>query len=345
MTNNMMNAILYSEYGGPEVLRLKEVDRPQPKSNEVLIRMHCVSVNFGDLIARKFRNITPGEFNMLFLFWILARLAFGWSKPKIKILGNSFSGEVVSTEKDVKKFKKGDPVFGYTGEKMGAYAEYLCMPENGILTAKPSTMTFEEAAAVPYGALMALVLLRKASLQPGQRVLILGASGGIGSAAVQLASRYFGAEVTAVCSAEGIEYVKALGAGKSIDYRKEDFTKSGERYDLIFDVLGKGTFSKVKESLRQHGIYFSVSFKMKKLLQMLWTSLIGKRKVKCALASPTPEDLIFIKGLVEEGKMKSIIDRCFPLEKTSDAHRYIESGSNKGHVVIQVSKPEQGSLS
>jgi NADPH:quinone reductase-like Zn-dependent oxidoreductase len=331
-----MKAIVYTQYGGPDVLHLKEVEKPSPKDNEVLIRVHAVSVNFGDIIARNFKNVSPREFNMPFLFWIEARFAFGLSKPKKTILGNSFTGEVEMIGKDVKQFKKADTVFGYTGEKMGAYTEYVCIPENGMLAAKPSNMTFEEAAAVPYGTLMALNLLRKVNIQKGQSVLIIGASGSIGSAAVQLAKHYYGAAVTGVCSTDGTAFVKNLGADKVIDYKKEDFTKNGEEYDLIFDVLGKRSFSQVKASLKPNGIYFSVSFKMKKLLQMLWTAIIGGKKVKCTLATPKQEDLIFIKELIDAGKIKSLIDKSFQLENTAEAHRYAESGNNKGNVVIKV---------
>lgn len=331
-----MKAIVYSVYGGPEVLQLKEFEKPNPKENEVLIRVRAVSVNYGDVIARNFKNISPREFNMLFLFWILSRFGFGFSKPKKAILGNTFAGEVEMVGKDVTLFKKSDSVFGYTGENMGAYAEYLCIPENGILAAKPSNMTFEEASAIPYGALMALNLLRKVNLQKGQSILILGASGSIGSAAIQLAKNYYGAEVTGVCSTEAMAYVKNLGADKVIDYKKDDFTKSGETYDLIFDILGRGSFSKLKTSLKQNGIYFSVSFKMKKLFQMFWTSIVGGKKVVCSLATPKSDDLIFIKDLVVGGKIKSIIDKSFPLEQTAEAHVYIETGIKKGNVVITV---------
>ncbi len=333
-----MKAIVYTEYGGPDVLHLKEVKKTYPKNNEVLIKVHAVSVNYGDMIARNFKNISPAAFNMPFLFWILAKFTFGLSKPKKIILGNSFAGEVEAVGNGVKLFKKGDLVFGYTGEKMGAYAEYLCVPENGILALKPFNMSFDEASTIPYGALMALNLLKKATIQKGQNVLILGASGSIGAAAIQLVKHYYEAEVTAVCSTQGMEYVKKLGAHKVIDYKKEDFTKNGETYDLIFDVLGRSSFSKVKASLKQKGIYLSVSFKMKKLLQMLWTSITGEKKVICSLASPKQEDLIFIKDLVELGKYKSIIDKTFPLEKTAEAHRYIESGIKKGNVVIKVNE-------
>jgi NADPH:quinone reductase-like Zn-dependent oxidoreductase len=331
-----MKAIVYTEYGGPDVLKLTEVAKPNPKAGEVLIKIRAVSVNFGDIIARNFKNVSPKEFNMPLLFWIMARFGFGLNKPKKTILGNAFAGEVETVGKNVNLFKKGDAVFGYRGEEMGAYAEFLCMPENGILAEKPSNMTYEEAATVPYGALMALNLLKKANIQKGQSVLVLGASGGIGSAAVQLAGHFYGAEVTGVCSTESMEYLKNLGADKVIDYKKEDFTKNGATYDLIFDILGKVSFSRVKASLKQNGIYLSVSFKMKKLLQMLWTSVMGGKKVVCALAVPKQEDLIFIKDLVEAGKMTTVIDKIFPLEKTAEAHRYIEGGDKKGSVILRV---------
>ena len=331
-----MKAIIYTEYGPPEVLRLQDVEEPLPQANEILIKIHAVSINYGDIIARNFKNISPGEFNMPFLFWILARFGFGFRKPKRKILGNIFAGEIETIGNVVKRFKKGEQVFGYIGEKMGAYAEYLCMPENGIIAVKPSNMTYEEASVVPYGSVMALNLLKKVNIQKGQKVLIIGASGGIGSAAVQLAKHYFGAEVTGVCGTPRLEFVKSLGADKVIDYTKEDFTQFGDTYDIIFDILGKGSFSQYKKSLKQNGIYLLASFKTKKLLQMLWTSIIGRKKVVCAIAIPKPEDLVFIKGLVEDGKIKSIIDERFPLEKAAEAHMYIETGKKKGNVVITV---------
>lgn len=334
-----MKAIVYTEYGGPDVLHLHETEKPSPKENEVLVRVKAVSVNFGDIIARNFKNVSPASFNMPFLFWILSRFAFGLKKPKKRILGNSFAGEIEMTGKNVKHFKAGDAVFGYTGEKMGAYAEYLCIPANGMLAPKASNMTIEEASCIPYGALMALSLLKKANIQKGQSVLILGASGGIGSAAVQLAKNYFEAEVTGMCSTKGLDYVKKLGADKVIDYKKDDFTKKGEVYDLIFDVLGKTSFTKTKNSLKQNGIYLSVSFKMKKLFQMLWTNITGGKRVLCVLASPEPEDLIFIKSLIENGRMISVIDKEFPLEEAAKAHRYTESGNRKGNVVIKVNEP------
>ena len=330
-----MKAILHTKYGPPDVLHLEEVTKPAPKDNEILIQIYATSVNYGDIIARNFREISPRKFNMPLLFWVFAKITFGLREPRINILGSEFAGEIESAGKDVKSFKQGDQVFGYLGQSMGAYAGYLCMPENGCVAIKPANMTYEEAAVVPYGAIMALNLLRKVNIQPGQKVLVNGASGGIGSAAVQLA-RYFGAEVTGVCGTLRLELVKSLGADKVIDYTKEDFTQSGETYDLIFDILGKSSFSRCKRSLKQNGILLFASFKMRQLFQMLWTSMIGSKKVICALAIDKQEDLIFIKELIEAGKIKSIIDRRYPLEQTAEAHRYIEKGQNKGNVVIIV---------
>jgi NADPH:quinone reductase-like Zn-dependent oxidoreductase len=338
-----MKAVVYTEYGPPEVLQLKEVEKPTPKDNEALIRVYAASVNYGDLIARDFRHITPRKFNMPFLFWLIAKISFGLRKPKIKILGSEFAGEIEATGKDVKRFKEGDQVFGYLGQSMGAYAEYLCMPEDGVVASKPANMTYEEAAVVPMGAIMALNLLReKGNIQPGQKVLVNGASGGIGSAAVQIA-KYFGAEVTGVCGTPRLEFVKSLGADKVIDYTQEDFTQNGETYDLIFDILGKSSFSRSKNSLSQNGRYLLASFKMKQLVQMLWTSMIGRlpgrqtsKKVICAIAPGSTEDLISVKELIEAGKIKSIVDRSFPLEQAAEAHQYVEKGHKKGHVVISV---------
>ncbi len=330
-----MKAIVYEKYGPPEVLQLKEVEKPTPKDNEVLIKVHATSVNFGDLLARNFKEISPGKFNMPLLFWFFVKIYFGFRKPNIKILGSEFAGEIEAIGKDVTLFKKGDQVFGYLGQSMGAYAEYLCMPENGCVAIKPANMIYEEAAVVPYGAIMALYLLRKMNIQSGQKVLVNGASGGIGSAAVQIA-KYFGAEVTGVCSTPRLEFVRSLGADKVIDYTKEDFTQSGETYDLIFDILSKSSFSRCKNSLKQNGRYLLASFKMKQLFQMLLTSITGGKKVICAIAPGSVEDLIFVKELIEAGKIKSVIDRCYPLEQTAEAHRYVEEGQKKGNVVITI---------
>ena len=338
-----MKAIVYAQYGPPDVLQLKEVEKPTPKENEVLIRIYATSVGYGDLVARNFKEISPGEFNMPFPFWLISKLYFGISKPKITILGSELAGEVEAVGKNVKLFKEGDQVFGYLGQSMGAYAEYICVPEGGVLAIKPSNMTYEEAAVVPMGTIMALYLLReKGDLHPGQKVLINGASGGIGSAAVQIA-KFYGAEVTGVCGTPRLEFVISLGADKVIDYTKEDFTQSGETYDLIFDVLGKSSFSQCKSSLKQNGRYLLASFKMGDLVQMLWTSMMSGlpgrqagKKVICALAPGSTEDLNAVKELIEAGKIKAIIDRRYPLEQAAEAHRYVEEGHKRGHIVITV---------
>jgi len=328
-----MKAIVYTEYGPPDVLQLKEVEKPSPKDNEILIKVHATPVNYGDIVARNFKNIPTREFHMPLLFLLPARISFGLSKPKRTILGSEFAGEVENVGKDVSKFKAGAPVFGYLGQKMGANAEYLCMPEDGMVGIKPSNMTFEEAACIPYGGIMALSHLRKVAVKKGQKVLINGASGGIGSLAVQLV-KYYGAEVTGVCSTPRLDYVKALGADKIIDYTKEDFTKNSETYNLIYDILGKSSFSRCKNSLSDDGQYLLASFKTGKLLQMLGTSIRGKKKVICAIASEKQEDMVLLKELVEAGKIKTIIDQTYPLEQAAEAHRYVEAGQKKGHVVI-----------
>lgn len=328
-----MKAAVYTEYGPPQVLTLQEVTKPTPRDNEILVKVYAASVNVGDLWARNFKDISPRKFTMPLPLWLPSRLYFGLTKPRIQILGNEFAGVVEATGRDVKRFKKGDPVFGYRGQIMGAYAEYLCMPEDGLVARKPANMTFEQAAVVSYGTLTALNLLRHVNVQPGQKVLIYGASGGIGSAAIQLA-KCFGAKVTAVCGMQRIEFVKSLGADHVIDYTKEDFTQNGETYDLIFDIPGKISFSRCKDSLKPDGHILYASFKMKQLFEMLWTSRTDGRKVICALSGEKPEDLLFIKEMVEAGKIKSIIDRCYPLEQAAEAHRYAESEQKRGSVVI-----------
>jgi NADPH:quinone reductase-like Zn-dependent oxidoreductase len=337
-----MKAVVYYEFGPPEVLHLKEIDKPVPKDNELLIKVFATPVNFGDTLVRNFKEISPRKFHMPFLFWLFGKMYFGFKKPKKTVLGSEFVGEVHGIGKAVKKFKTGDQVFGYLGPAMGAYAEYFCMPENGVVDLKPNNMTFEEAASVPYGAIMALNLVRKLNIQNGQKLLINGASGGIGIFIVQLA-RHFGAEVTGVCSNARMELVRTLGADKVIDYAKDDFTKNGETYDYIFDILGKSSFSKCKSSLKRSGRYILVSFKMKQIWQMLWTNLLGvlpynkkTKKVVCAMLNEKPEDLIFIKRLIESGKIRTIIDKSFPLEQAAQAHRYAGEGQKKGSVVITV---------
>lgn len=330
-----MKAIVYTQYGPPDVLYLKEVEKPTPQDNEIQIRIHATPVNFGDVLVRNFNKISPSKFTMPGPLWLPTRVMFGFSKPKRQILGAEFAGEIEVVGKNVTRFKKGDSVFGYRAMSFGANAEYLCMAEDGLVAIKPTNMSYDEASTVPYGALTALNLLRKVNIQRGQKVLINGASGAIGSAAVQLA-RHYGAEVTGVCGTPRLAFVKTLGADKVIDYTKADFTKNGETYDLIFDILGKSSFSRCKGSLKPNGRYLLASFKMKHLFQMLWTSLVGSKKVICALSTEKVEDLVHVKELVEAGKLKSIIDKRFPLEQAAEAHRYFEAGQKTGSVVITV---------
>lgn len=330
-----MKAIVYEEYGPPEVLQLQEVEKPVPKTNEVLIKVHATAINFGDLMVRNIKTVTPRNFTMPTPLWLPVRLMFGWGKPRMKILGAQLAGEIVEVGDEVTRFKVGDQVMAYPGEKMGGYAEYRAMPEDSVIAVKPSNMSYEEASTVPYGSIMAMPIIKRINLQPGQKILINGASGGIGSFAVQFAKNT-GAEVTGVCGTERMEFVKALGADHVIDYTQEDFTQNDETYDVIFDVLGKSSFGRCKNSLTPNGVYLLASFKTRQLLQMLWTSLRGGKKVVCALSAGKTEDLITAREMIEAGKLKTAIDRCFPLEDAAEAHRYVESGSRQGNVVITI---------
>jgi NADPH:quinone reductase-like Zn-dependent oxidoreductase len=328
-----MKAIICTEFGSPDVLRLEEIPQPLPKRDEILVRVRASSVNFGDIMARSFRSVTPREFNMPFLFWLIAKMALGWRRPKVRILGNELAGDVVSVGPDVRRFNPGDKVFGYAGQRFGAYAEFICLPENAPVAHKPATLSYEEAAVIPYGALMAVSLLRRAKLRPGQRILINGASGGIGSAAVQIA-KHLGAEVTAVCGGARLDYVRALGANRAINYTEQDFTRGDETYDVIFDILGLTPYSRSRLSLEPRGVLLYASFKLRHLLAMVRTSLSGGRRVVCALAPGSLKDLLEVKALVEAGTIKAFVDRRFPLMLAADAHRYVESGQRKGSVVI-----------
>jgi NADPH:quinone reductase-like Zn-dependent oxidoreductase len=332
-----MKAAFLTAFGPPEVLQLCEVPEPAPHDREVLIRVHAASVGFGDTLVRNLAAISPRQFHMPLLFWLIAKLAFGLRKPRVRILGSEVSGEVQAVGRAVTRFKKGDPVFGYCGPRMGGYAELLRMPEDGVLAVKPAGMTHEQAAAIPYGAVMALGLLRKAQLRPGHRVLVVGASGGIGPAVIQLAKHHFGADVAGVCGTARLDYVKSLGADLAIDYTREDFVDRSETYDVIIDILGKSSFYRCRRLLRPGGRMLFVSFKMKQILQALWTAVSGDRKAVCVLLSERQEDLVFLKGLMEAGKLTSTVDRSFPLAQAAQAHRYAESGAKKGYVVITVS--------
>ena len=317
-----MKAIVITNYGAPEVLQLGQVEKPVPKDNEVRIKIHATSVTSGDWHLRKADPFA-------------VRLFFGLLRPQKNILGFVVAGEIESVGKDVRRFKKGDPVFGTTGMHFGAYAEYVCLPEDGVLALKPANMTYEEAAAIPFGGNTAWYFLKKAHIQRGQKVLIYGASGAVGTAAVQLA-KYLGAEVTAVCSTTNVEMVKSLGADKAIDYTKEDFTQSGETYDVIFDTVGKSSFSDCIRSLKKEGYLLLAAAGPTQMLQGIWTSLTSRRKVVSGVMSETAEDMVFFKELIEAGKIQPVIDRTYPLEQIAEAHRYVEKGHKKGNVVIKV---------
>ncbi len=321
-----MKAIVCTKYGSPDVLQLKEIEKPIPKDNEVLIKVYATTVTLYDCWARSC-TAPPG-------FGLLSRLASGLRKPRQPILGTELAGEIEDVGKNVKLFKRGDQIFGFTAS-LGGNAEYICLPEDGVLSQKPINMTYEEAAAVPQGALTALTFLRKGNIQSGQKILIFGASGGVGTFAVQLA-KYFGAEVTGVCSTKKLELVRSLGADKVIDYTKEDFTKNGETYDIIFDTVGKSPFSSSKRSLKKEGLYIFTTFGLPRLFRMLWLNMTSSKKAIIGLVEERSEELIFLKELIEAGKLTSVVDKIYPLELTAEGHRYVETGQKKGQVVITV---------
>ncbi|MFX0075384.1 MAG: NAD(P)-dependent alcohol dehydrogenase [Candidatus Hermodarchaeota archaeon] len=323
-----MRAIIWTNYGSPDVLELQDVEKPIPKDNDILIKIHAASVTMGDCEMRSLRFSPSLAF--------LMRLGIGFRRPKrVTILGQDVAGEVEEVGKDVTLFKKGDQVFGSAGFNMGAYAEYLCLPENSIITTKPINMTFEEAVAVPLGGLNALYFLGKANIQNGQKVLINGAGGSIGTFAVQIAKSY-GATVTGVDSKDKLDMLRSIGANHVIDYTQEDFTKSGEKYDVIFDVVRKSTFSGCVKSLNKKGIYLQTNHGLMRRIRGKWTSLTSGKKVIGGTINERTEDLVHLKELIEAGKVKAVIDKRFPLEKITEAHAYVETGQKKGNVVITV---------
>lgn len=325
-----MKAVICTKYGTPDVLQIKEVEKPKPKDNEILIKIHATSVSSGDA---RLRRADP----------FAVRLFFGFLKPKKATLGYVFAGKIETAGKDVKLFKEDDKVFGTTGMRMGAYAEYICLPENGVVALKSENMSYEEAAAIPFGGNAALYFLNKGNVNSCsaanrsgiQKALIYGASGSIGTYAVQLA-KYFGAEVTGVCSTVNLEMVKSLGADHTIDYTKTDFSKNGATYDVIFDTVGKSSFSNSIGSLKKKGILILAASGLSGMIRGLWTSIISGKKVISGVMSEKAEDLVFFNKLIDTGNIKVVIDRSYTLEQIAEAHAYVDKGHKKGNIVITV---------
>jgi NADPH:quinone reductase-like Zn-dependent oxidoreductase len=328
-----MKAIVWTKYGPPDGLQLKELEKPTPKDNEVLVRIHATTVTAGDCEMRSLK--------FPLLLSIPIRIYAGLRRPtRIRILGQELAGEIESIGKDVRIFKVSDKVFAALGFGMGAYAEYICLPEEpgemeGVLASKPSNMAYEEAAAVPVGGLNALHFIRKGKIRNGEKVLINGAGGSIGTFAVQLA-KYYGAYVTGVDSTGKLDMLRSIGADQVIDYAQQDFTLSGQTYDVIIDVVGKTLFSRSIRSLKTNGRYLLASPGLLQMVRGLWTSMTSSKKVIFGAARYKHEDLVFLKKLIEEGKIKSIIDRRYSLEQIVEAHKYVEQGGKKGNVVITV---------
>jgi NADPH:quinone reductase-like Zn-dependent oxidoreductase len=320
-----MKAIACTKYGSPDVLQIQELPKPVPKDNEILIKIRATTVTSGDWRVRSL-NMPAG-------FGWMARLVLGISKPRQPILGSELAGDVVAIGNTVRTFKVGDPVFAFSGARMGCHVEYKCMAEDGLVVLKPANLTYEEAASLSFGGTTALDFLQRANLQAGETVLINGASGGVGTAAVQLA-KHFGAEVTGVCSAANFELVKSLGASHVIDYTQEDFTTNGETYDIIMDTVGTAPFSRVQASLSEKGRLLLVLAGLPDILQIPWLSRTTRKTIIAGTAGERVEDLRCLASLAESGAFKPVIDRRYPFEQIAEAHRYVDTGHKKGSVVI-----------
>jgi NADPH:quinone reductase-like Zn-dependent oxidoreductase len=330
-----MKAMVFTNYGEPEVIHQAQRTKPVPKTGEILVKVVATTVNYGDIMARRFSMVSVNEFNMPAILLMMARLYFGVRKPKINILGSEFSGVVEATGEGATIFQPGDRVFGYSGQKMGAYAEYLVIAEKEPLAMVPDNFTMEEAASMAYGPLMAIHLFRKVPLMPLQKVLVLGASGSIGSAWVQMAQNS-GAEVTAVCSSRKADYVRKLGAKHVICYELENWYDQDGRYDLILDVLGRSTIGQVRRKLTPRGTYLAASFKLGKIVHMFWSKLIGGKRFVCALAPGSRADFMELQQQMAAGELSTIIDRVFPLDEAAAAHQYVEQKHDRGKVVLSV---------
>jgi len=320
-----MKAIVYERYGPPEVLQLKEVKKPTPKDNEVLIKTHATTVTSGDWRVRSL-TVPVG-------FGFIMRLVFGISKPRQPILGSELAGVIESVGKHARKFKVGDQVFAFSDASMGCHAEYKCMPQDGAVVLKPPGLSYDEAAALSFGGTTALDFLRRGKLQSGERVLINGASGGVGTAAVQLA-KHFGADVTGVCSTANLKLVRSLGASHVINYTKEDFTQNGETYDVILDTVGTAPFSRSKDSLTNGGRLLMILAGLPDMLEVPWVSMTSSRKIIAGPVAVRAEDLRFLARLAEAGEFKPVIDRRYPFEQIAEAHSYVDTGRKKGNVII-----------
>jgi NADPH:quinone reductase-like Zn-dependent oxidoreductase len=323
-----MKAVVCTKYGAPEVLKMKEVEKPVPKKDEVLVKIHATTVNGAD--ARIRGAVFPSVFN------IPVKLAMGFKGPRKKILGVEIAGIVEAVGRDVTKYKVGDEVFASTGAGFGGYAEYVCLAEKSVMAIKPSNMTFGEAAAVPHCALAAIYYLKKGNVAPGQKVLIYGAAGGIGTFAVQLA-KVMGAEVTGVCSASGVNLVKSIGADKVIDYTSENFETQFDKYDVIFDTVGKAPIKTCVDALKEKGVYYSaVHLELSRIWEGMKVTLTGTKKVVGGVATYTTENLEILKDLIEDGKLKTVVDKQYSLGQIVEAHAYVDKGHKKGHVVVSV---------
>jgi NADPH:quinone reductase-like Zn-dependent oxidoreductase len=322
-----MKAIVYERYGPPEVLQIKEVEKPVPKPNEVLVKIYATTVTAGDWRVR--------SLDVPFGFGFISRLVLGVSKPRQPILGSELAGKIEAVGKDVKNFKVGDQVFAFSGMGMGCHAEYKCVPDDGPVVLKPANLTYDEAAALSFGGTTALDFFRRGKLQSGEKVLINGASGAVGTAAVQLA-KHFGANVTGVCSSANVELVRSLGANRVIDYSKEDFTQNGETYDVIVDTAGTAPFNRSNGSLKERGRLLQILGSLPDILRVPWVAMTSSKKVIAGSAGERAEDLRFLARLAEAGKFKPVIDRRYPFEQIAKAHGYVDTGRKRGNVIINV---------